>query len=114
MHVCALKHRSSSDTVLGSPHINSNGIFYDFSTDASKAYQNNQVNIGSGVYAIYSGDVDQDNSVDLSDLTDVESNSQLTSYGYFSCDLTGDNKCESTDYSLVENNYNGGVMVKKP
>ncbi|MBK8587034.1 MAG: putative metal-binding motif-containing protein [Bacteroidetes bacterium] len=110
----AIKHRNSIETWSVAPQTISNGMFYDFSTAASKAYQNNQVNIGSGVYAIYSGDVDQDNSVDLSDLTDVESNSQLTSYGYFSCDLTGDNKCESTDYSLVENNYNGGVMVKKP
>lgn len=110
----AIKHRNSIETWSANPQTITNGMLYDFTTAASKAFLSNQVNIAPGVFAIFSGDVDQDNSVDLSDLSDIETNSQLSTYGYLPFDITGDNKCESTDYSLVENNYNSGIMVKKP
>lgn len=109
-----INHRNSIETWSANPQIITNGMLYDFTTASSKAYLGNQVNIGGGSFAIYSGDVDQDGVVDHSDLTDIENNSQLSTYGYYPFDITGDNKCESTDYSLVENNYNSGIMVKKP
>jgi hypothetical protein len=62
----AIKHRNSVETWSSAPIQFSNaGTSYNFSSAASQAYASNLSNVGNGIFAIYSGDINQDGSVDF-------------------------------------------------
>jgi hypothetical protein len=79
---------------------------YDFTTSVSKAYGNNLKNMGGGFFAVYSGDVTQDGTINLTDIFDIKSSLMQFQIGYCKNDLTGDNFVESADFSMMENNFN--------
>jgi subtilisin-like proprotein convertase family protein len=79
---------------------------YIFSDAQSKAMGNNMRNLGDGNFAIYSGDIDQQGTIEYVDLVSVENATNPTTTGYHKVDVTGDGQVESTDYSLVESNLN--------
>ena len=58
-----------------------------------------------GVFAIISGDVNQDGLINTSDNTAMENSLLLMTLGYYPYDLTGDNLVEAADFSLIENNF---------
>jgi len=99
-----INHRNTLETWSGAPvslpaAINS----YSFTTGLSQAFGNNMVGIG-GVFAIISGDVNQDGLINLSDVLAMENSLLLMTMGYYPYDLTGDNLVEAADFSLIENN----------
>ncbi len=68
----SIVHRNSINTVSGLPVPFVGGVVsYDFSDNASKAYGNNMIEVNTGVWAIYAGDVNQDGTVDTADMTPV-------------------------------------------
>ena len=85
---------------------------YDFTTSASQAFGNNQKNLGDGRFALYSGDVNQDNQINRSDFDELKDAIQLFPFGYLIKDLTGDYLIESSDFSLLENNI--GRIIMRP
>ncbi|MBK9540851.1 MAG: hypothetical protein IPO49_00880 [Bacteroidetes bacterium] len=100
-----VQHRNSLETWSANPVLfSSSSITYDFSTAASKAYGSNEILHTSGKYAIRSGDVNQDGTIESSDYSSIENSSQFFASGYLPADVTGDNLVESSDYSLIENN----------
>ena len=116
-----VKHRNTLETWSANPVNITSGGTYDFSTSANKAYESNQVLVGPGVYAIYSGDISNgttggtaDGQINTSDYNELQNTlgQFLSSYDYH--DLTGDFQIESMDYSLMENNINLNLVVKKP
>ncbi len=110
-----VKHRNSLETWSGAPILMpSTTNYFDFTTGITQAYGSNLINIGSGKYAIRSGDVNQNGVIDINDYTAVHTALLTLSSGYLVNDLTGDNLIESTDYSLVETNSQAGLMVRKP
>jgi PKD repeat protein len=110
-----LNHRNTMETwSSGSILFNSPSVSYDFSDQITKSYGSNQVSLGDGNFAIWSGDINQDGIINTSDLTSLEGS--LLSYllGYYSQDLNGDHLVEAADYSLLENNLPLMLMVLKP
>lgn len=99
-----IRHRNSLETWSAAPVTIVNNVSYDFTTAANQTFGSNAAALGSGVFANYSGDIDQDGIINLTDLQDMENTSILFLSGYYSQDLTGDGQTESADYSLVENN----------
>ena len=100
-----INHRNTIETWSASPlsllaAVNN----YNFTTAASQAYGSNLIGLGS-VYAIISGDVNQDGVINANDILDMENSLLLMSIGYYPYDLTGDNFVESADFSLIENNF---------
>jgi phosphatidylinositol-3-phosphatase len=81
-----------------------NTIDYDFSNASSKAFGNNQKNLNNGYFGIYSGDVNHDNKINMSDFNILKNVLYFFVTGYSAYDLTGDGLVESTDFSLIENN----------
>ncbi|MBK7909741.1 GEVED domain-containing protein [Candidatus Pollutiaquabacter sp.] len=77
---------------------------YDFTTDNLQSYGPNMVEVATGVWAFWSGDVNQDELVEATDYTTVENDAVGFVSGYFPSDLTGDAITEAADYSLIENN----------
>ena len=109
-----IHHRNSIETWSATPITITNNVIYNFSNSSSKAYGNNLVNLESGVYGLWSGDVNQDGTINLSDLQLIESTSLNFNIGYLPYDLTGDNIPESSDYSLIENNLSFFINVIRP
>lgn len=91
-------------------------VIYDFTTSASQAYGSNQKQVDTSpvVHAIYSGDVNQDGTVDASDLSQVENDATSSLTGYVVSDLTGDDFVDAGDVSIVENNAAASVSVVMP
>lgn len=116
-----VKHRNALETWSANPVSITSGGTYDFSTAANKAYGSNQALVGSGVYAIYNGDISNgtlggsaDGQINISDYNELQNSLGQFLAGYNYHDLTGDFQIESMDYSLMENNMNLNLVVKKP
>lgn len=110
-----VKHRNSIQTwsKSGGETWTLSAFNYDFTTSASKAYGNNQ-KLKSGKYCIYGGDVNQDETVDATDLSLSDNAAAIALTGYVNTDVTGDNFVDSDDLSIIDNNGAAGVMTLKP
>jgi subtilisin-like proprotein convertase family protein len=73
-----------------------------------------QVDFSPIRFALYSGDVNQDGTIDASDLSNVENDAADALSGYISTDLTGDDFVDGTDVSIVDNNITLGINVISP
>lgn len=89
------------------------GFSYDFTTSASQAFGNNLISMG-GVFAIYSGDVNQDGIIDAGDLSDVDNAAFTGESGYSNSDVNGDDFVDASDLSIVDNNAFAGVQAILP
>ncbi|MBK8564618.1 MAG: hypothetical protein IPN76_15115 [Saprospiraceae bacterium] len=116
----ALKHRNSLRTWSGAgadvpTSFSTATTAYDFSTAASQAYGNNMVDMGGGVFAIYSGDIDDvnangfgDGEVEFQDFDAWVADNGNT--GYLRADLNGDGEVEFLDFDIWANN-NGFTAI---
>ncbi|MBK8982357.1 MAG: hypothetical protein IPM38_08575 [Ignavibacteria bacterium] len=82
---------------------NNDGGSYDFTTSDTQAFGNNTLLKGT-VYSIYSGDVSQDNVIDISDGSLIDNDAFNFASGYLNTDLTGDNVVDLSDASIADNN----------
>ncbi len=109
-----VKHRNSIETWSASPQSFFSGLmYYDFTTAQNKAYGNNLVQKGSK-WCIYSGDVNQDNFIDGSDVAASYNDSNLGVIGYVPTDLNGDDFVDGSDVSSAFNNSNSGIGASYP
>jgi len=109
-----IKHRNSVETWSNSTvQFASGNLFYDFTTDQSKAYGNN-LKLVNGKWCIYSGDVNQDGFIDINDQSQVFVDNISGGIGYISSDLNGDLFTEISDLNLVFVNRVLGVSRQKP
>jgi hypothetical protein len=111
-----IKHRNSIETWSKSPGTNlAQGTtnIYDFTISQSQAYGNNLVLKGTR-YCIYSGDVNQDEVVDGSDLALIDNDASNFTKGYVVTDVNGDQVVDGSDLSLDDNNASNFVSVIKP
>jgi hypothetical protein len=110
-----LKHRNSLET-WSANHINltSLGATYNFSNAANKVFGDNQSDMGNGVFAIYSGDINQDGSIDFADYPSLDIASQNGVLGYDSNDLNGDASVDFADYPILDVNSNNGIFSIRP
>lgn len=109
-----IRHRNSIETWNSSGiTFSSNSAVYDFTSSQSSAYGNN-LKLKGSKYCIYSGDVNQDGTIDASDLSQVENDAANSVGGYVTNDLNGDNFVDASDVSLVDNNSANSVMAITP
>lgn len=101
-----IRHRNSIETWSSGPVFPSSEAFvYDFTSSAGQAYGNNMEFINGG-YCIFTGDVNQDGSVDLSDINGIYNDAIIFNSGYLKTDLNGDSIVDLFDLSIA---YNGSV-----
>jgi hypothetical protein len=111
-----VKHRNSIETWSGDSVDFRDPVpqtQYYFYTDAIAAYGANQRNMGS-VYAIWSGDVNQDGVVDGSDLAQADNANSAILAGYFPEDVNGDGVVDGSDLALVDNNNAAIIQLMRP
>ncbi|HMQ70454.1 MAG TPA: hypothetical protein PKC58_15870 [Ignavibacteria bacterium] len=101
-------HRNCLETWSSAPvhFIEGGTVNYDFTSAANTAYGNNlkQVDNSPVRYALFSGDVNQDLIIDLTDIVDVLNDANIFTTGYVVTDVTGDNITDLTDVVLTYNN----------
>ncbi|MFZ1321638.1 MAG: aryl-sulfate sulfotransferase [Ignavibacteria bacterium] len=101
-----IKHRNSIETwsKTGGESINENDVLqYDLSSSQSQAFGNNLIMLGSK-NCIYSGDVNQDGTIDISDLSEIDNDVLSFNKGYINSDVTGDMFTDVSDVAIAENN----------
>jgi agmatine/peptidylarginine deiminase len=87
---------------------------YDFTGAGSQAYGNNLILKGSK-FCMYSGDINQDGSIDLSDVVSIYNDaSDFISGRFMTTDLTGDGFVDLNDVTMCFNNSSGFVGVIRP
>ncbi len=100
----AIKHRNSVETWNSIPQsFSGNSISYDFKSSSSQAYGNNMVQIGI-TWCLYSGDVNQNGMIDLTDLILIYNDVSNFSSGYLGTDLNGDAYTDLADLLFAFNN----------
>ena len=111
-----IKHRNVLETWSRTGGVTYNegvSINYDFTNDSSNAFGNNMRKIDSK-WCIYSGDVNRDGIIDLTDvsLVDIDNLNFLT--GYVVTDNNGDGLVDLSDLSLVDINNLGFISKSIP
>ena len=86
---------------------------YDFTTSSSQAYGNNMTLKGIK-YCIFSGDVNRDGFVNLTDIISVYNDAGIFASGYKVTDVNGDNITDLTDVIIAYNNSASFVNVIRP
>lgn len=110
-----VKYRNCLKTWSALPlAINSSTPVYDFTNSPSKAYGSNMIEIEPGVWALFSGDLNDDGNVDNSDYTTWETDSNSFSFGNFATDLNGDGNVDNSDYTIWEANSNSFIFAAHP
>lgn len=89
---------------------------YEFKADVSKAYGSNMIQVDNAPvrYAFFSGDVNQDETIDATDLSLIDNDAINFVGGYVPTDLTGDSFVDATDYSIADNNAYNFVSLIRP
>jgi len=99
-----VKHRNSIETWSG--HVSSftsGALTYNFTTASNQAFGNNMKYVGS-LWSFYSGDVNQDDVVDLTDIVSIFNDVSSFTSGYVNTDLTGDLFVDLSDLTIAYNN----------
>jgi hypothetical protein len=114
----ALKHRNHLETWSASPITFGATNSMNFTNSASAAYSDG-VNaplksVAGGKFALYAGDVNQDGTIDLFDLSDTENDASNFISGYNASDVNGDSVSDLFDLSLIENNSTLFIFVARP
>ena len=91
-------HRNAIQTWSATPQtVGATTLNYDFTTALSKAYGDNMKEVEAGVFAFYTGDINQDGIIDPLDYSTWEVDSNNFEFGYFTTDLNGDGVVDPLD-----------------
>ncbi|MFM2156163.1 MAG: hypothetical protein RL516_912, partial [Bacteroidota bacterium] len=83
---------------------------YDFTTAATSAFGDNMIEVEAGIFAMYTGDINQDEFIDPFDYPSFELDNVTFAGGYLATDLNGDGFVDPFDYPVFELNNVNFVM----
>ncbi len=111
----AVRHRNSIETWSANPVSMISHTYYDFTTSSSKAYGDNQSeSFDQNGWMFYTGDLNQDGSIDGSDFLELDPSIQNGDGGYTVGDLNGDGAVDGTDFLILDPNIQVGVGALIP
>lgn len=112
-----LKHRNSIETWSSTAQtFATNTLSYSFSTAAVQAYGSNMLQVDSSPlrFAVYNGDVNQDGTVELVDVTDTYNAASVFAGGYVNTDADGNGSVDLNDITITYNNASAFVSKVTP
>lgn len=83
-------------------------------SQSNNAYGDNQKQVEPGVWAIYSGDVNQDGIIDFIDQITMDNDVFSYAFGYVVTDLNGDAVVDYLDQIILDNNVSAFIGVASP
>ena len=109
-----LTHRNSLETWSAEyKKFTADNLSYDFTSSSAQAYGSNLI-LKVSEYCIYSGDVNRDGNIDLSDIVLVYNDGTNFVTGYVQSDLNGDSAADLNDQLICYNNSVGFVSLISP
>jgi hypothetical protein len=113
-----IKHRNHLELWSAQPILFGATTNYSFADSLNAAYGDG-VNppmraVSGGKYALYSGDVNQDGTIDIFDLQTAENDASNFSFGYNVSDVNGEGNTDIFDLQLIEVNSGLYPFVAKP
>lgn len=113
-HYNALETWSSVPVAVNNLNSYSSAGSYDFTTASSQAYGSNMMLKGTH-WCLYSGDVDQDGTIDGTDLQIIDNDAYNFVFGLLLVsDLNGDQFVDGGDYLIADNNATNFISVIRP
>lgn len=110
-----INHHNSIETWSAAPVLISSPTTYLFTPSASRAFGNNMIETPDQMgWAIYSGDINQDEAIDGLDFLLLDASIQNGEGGYSDSDLNGDGSVDGLDYLILDANIQAGVGVIRP
>ncbi len=110
-----VKHRNSIETWSSNPVLCTSAFSYDFTDNVNKAYGDNLAELEAGIFAIYTGDINQDGYIDGFDYPMFDDDSQNNVSGvYVATDLNGDGYVDGFDYPVFDENSQNNVSLMTP
>jgi hypothetical protein len=99
-------HQNSIETWSKNPVQLSYQTSYNFTDQASKAYNDYQAQTADHLYfSIYSGDINQDGAMDGSDFLSLDPEIQVGIGGYADGDFNGDGAVDGNDFLILVQNF---------
>lgn len=101
-----VKHRNSIETwskAGGMLYQIDSVMSYDFTSSQSQAFGNNLIQKGTK-FCMFSGDINQDGIIDLTDLSLADNDAYNFATGYLITDVNGDYFVDVADISIIDNN----------
>ncbi len=112
-----MNHRNSIETWSKTTlTFSNNDLYYDFHTSANRAYGDNQIQVDASPvrFAFYGGDVNQDGTVEITDIVEVFNDGNNFVSGYVNTDVDGNNFVDLSDLTLTLNNSNSFISRVTP
>ncbi len=110
-----IKHRNSIATWSAvAVTLGVTGNSYNFANATTQSAGSNVATDINGVCLIYTGDINQDGSVDFNDYPDLDVSSSNGELGYLPCDLNGDASVDFNDYPSLDVNSSNGIISITP
>jgi len=109
-----VKHRNTIQTWSANPVTIGATTSYDFTSAASQAFGDNMIEVETGVFAMYTADINQDEFIDPYDYPSFELDNVTFASGYLATDLNGDGFIDPYDYPVFELNNVNFVMSSHP
>ena len=109
-----IKHRNHLLTWSTSPVLINTITSYDFSVQNAMSFGNSSTEVEPGIWAIFVGDVNQDESIDAFDFLLLEPNIINGMSGYHATDINGDGAIDIFDYLGIETQIINGITAQKP
>ena len=117
-YYAAVHHRNSIETWSSGTisYTSGSNTDYEFISAASQAFGSNEIEVEDNpiLFAIYSGDVNQDGVVDGSDGLLIDNDAANFSTGYLVTDLNGDEVIDGSDAVIADNNAANFVSAVTP
>jgi hypothetical protein len=108
-------HRNAIQTWSAAPVTLASRTTYNFSTTASAAFGNNTKAVDGTHYAFYSGDINNDDYIDIFDFPDFDADNQnFVSGVYAKTDLNGDGYVDIFDFPIYDANNQAFVSAIIP
>lgn len=119
VYYIVVKHRNALQTWSksgGETYTKGVALSYNYTTAVTQSFGSNMANVDASPvrFALYSGDSNQDENIDGSDISDIENDAFTGLSGYVRTDLTGDNYVDASDVAIVEYNSGLGINVANP
>jgi len=83
-------------------------------SNTNNSYADNQAEVEPGVFAIFSGDINQDGFIDPYDFVIYEADNLAFATGYVTSDLNGDGYVDPYDFVIFEKNNLNFVSLIHP
>ena len=110
-----IRHRNTIETWSANPILFAATTTYDFTTSANQAFGENQYELQGGVFAIYSGDLNQDGFIDSFDFPPLDADIFNGVAGtYVNTDINGDGFVDPFDFPVFDLNSANGISVILP